>query len=72
MDFFFQSFSGYAQEIVVALHRDHIIYWDSKLLAFVFYFAELVHGLFGQINIRCGRVMADNIAYAKFRKTLLI
>ena len=22
--------------------------------------------------IRCGRVMADNIAYAKFRKTLLI
>ena len=24
------------------------------------------------INIRCGRVMADNIAYAKFRKSLLI
>ena len=22
--------------------------------------------------IRCGRVMADNIAYARFRKTLLI
>ena len=24
------------------------------------------------IFIRCGRVMADNIAYAKFRKNLLI
>ena len=24
------------------------------------------------LYIRCGRVMADNIAYAKFRKTLLI
>ena len=24
------------------------------------------------MNIRCGRVMADNIAYAKFRKNLLI
>ena len=24
------------------------------------------------VNNRCGRVMADNIAYAKFRKTLLI
>ena len=29
-------------------------------------------GLLRNINIRCGRVMADNIAYAKFRKTLLI
>ena len=36
---FFQSFSGYAQEIVVALHRiwDHIIYWDSKLLVSGFF-----------------------------------
>ena len=24
------------------------------------------------LNTRCGRVMADNIAYAKFRKSLLI
>ena len=24
------------------------------------------------LGIRCGRVMADNIAYAKFRKKLLI
>ena len=24
------------------------------------------------LQIRCGRVMADNIAYAKFRKSLLI
>ena len=24
------------------------------------------------LNIRCGRVMADNIAYAKIRKSLLI
>ena len=24
------------------------------------------------LNIRCGRVMADNIAYAKFRKSILI
>ena len=27
---------------------------------------------FKALYIRCGRVMADNIAYAKFRKTLLI
>ena len=25
-----------------------------------------------KIKLRCGRVMADNIAYAKFRRTLLI
>ena len=27
---------------------------------------------FFYVHIRCGRVMADNIAYAKFRKSLLI
>ena len=42
--------------------------------------AVCVHNIVGvctlhcdvQLYIRCGRVMADNIAYAKFRKTLLI
>jgi hypothetical protein len=28
--------------------------------------------IFWVISIRCGRVMTDNIAYAKFRKSLLI
>ena len=38
------------------------------------YYDSLAHGkvIKGAFNSRCGRVMADNIAYAKFRKNLLI
>ena len=44
----------------------------KKMYLWVYVGSCIIVTWIGHENNRCGRVMADNIAYAKFRKTLQI